>query len=60
MKKVLFLIAIGVAVGYWWGWKDAQVNQEDVITRLVQQAGGKTRASIKSDADQTMDSLERH
>lgn len=60
MRKVLVLLAIGVALGYWWGWTDAQVNQQDVVTRMVNRAGGKTRASIKANADQTMDSLESH
>lgn len=60
MRKFLLLVAIGVALGYWWGWSDAQVNQEDVVTRMVNRAGGKTRSSLKADADQTMDSLERH
>mgnify|MGYP001549786512 FL=1 len=60
MRKFLLLVAIGVALGYWWGWSDAQVNQEDVVTRMVNRAGGKTRSSLKNDADQTMDSLERH
>ena len=58
MRKFLLLVAIGVALGYWWGWSDAQVNQEDVVTRMVNRAGGKTRSSLKNDADQTMDSLE--
>lgn len=60
MRKVLVLLAIGVLVGYWWGWTDAQVNQEDVVTRMVNRAGGKTRSSVKANADQTMDSLEQH
>jgi hypothetical protein len=60
MRKVVLLLAIGVALGYWLGWSDAQVNQDDVVTRLVTRAGGKTRSSLKSNADQTMDSLERH
>lgn len=56
----MILLALGVALGYWWGWTDAQVNQDDVVTRLVNRAGGKTRSSITSNADKTMDSLERH
>ncbi|HEY7878000.1 MAG TPA: hypothetical protein VIC55_07235 [Gemmatimonadaceae bacterium] len=60
MRKVLILLALGVVVGYWWGWTDAQVNQEDVVTRMVNRAGGKTRSSVKANTDQTMDSLEQH
>jgi len=57
--KVLLVLAVGLALGYSWGWRDAQLHDEDVVTRLVHQAGGKTRASVRSDADHTMDSLER-
>ena len=60
MRKVLILLALGAALGYWWGWTDAQVNQDDVVTRLVNRAGGRTRSSVTSNADRTMDSLEKH
>lgn len=60
MRKVLVLLALGIALGYWLGWTDAQTHQEDLVTRLVNQAGGGARASLKGNADQTMDSLETH
>jgi len=59
MRKALVLIAIGVAVGYAWGWRDAQVNDDDIVTRIVSQVGGSTRADLKNDPDHLLDSLQR-
>jgi hypothetical protein len=59
MRKVLVLVAIGVALGYTWGWRDAQMNEKDVVTRIVSQVGGSTRADLKNDPDHLLDSLQR-
>ncbi|HEX7942906.1 MAG TPA: hypothetical protein VF488_13930 [Gemmatimonadaceae bacterium] len=60
MKKALVLLVIGVAVGYWWGYRDARTYDTDVVTRMIHQAGGKTRESVKSNTDRLMDSVEGH
>ncbi len=59
MRKALVLLAIGVALGYAWGWRDAQTNDDDVVTRIVSQVGGSTRADLKNDPDHLLDSLSR-
>jgi hypothetical protein len=59
MRKALLLLAIGVALGYTWGWRDAQVNDRDVVSRIVSQVGGSTRGELGNDPDQLLDSLER-
>lgn len=59
MRKALILIAIGIAVGYAWGWRDAQVNDDDIVTRIVSQVGGSTRADLRNDPDHMLDSLTR-
>jgi hypothetical protein len=59
MKKVLVLLAIGVALGYTWGWRDAHINEENVVTRIVSQVGGSTRGDLKNDPDHLLDSLSR-
>ncbi|HEU4584152.1 MAG TPA: hypothetical protein VFR95_00305 [Gemmatimonadaceae bacterium] len=59
MKKVLVLLAIGVALGYTWGWRDAHVNDRDVVTRIVSQVGGSTRGNLKNNPDHMLDSLSR-
>jgi hypothetical protein len=59
MKKALFLLVVGVALGYWLGFTDAQGHNENVAVRLINQVGGKTRSTVKSNTDQALDSLER-
>jgi hypothetical protein len=60
MRKALLLLAIGVALGYTWGWRDAQVNDLDIVSRVVSQVGGNARAELRNDPDHLLDSLERH
>jgi hypothetical protein len=59
MRKALVLLAIGVALGYTWGWRDAHVNDNDIVTRIVSQVGGSTRGNLKNDPDHMLDSLSR-
>ncbi len=59
MRKALVLLAIGVALGYAWGWRDAQVNETDIVSRIVSQVGGSTRGELKNDPDHMLDSLSR-
>jgi hypothetical protein len=59
MRKALVLIAIGVALGYSWGWRDAQTNDNDIVSRIVSQVGGSTRGDLKNDPDHLLDSLQR-
>lgn len=60
MKKILVLLTIGVVAGYWLGFKDAQSNTDNVVTRLINHTGGKTRNHVRSNADGLMDSVESH
>lgn len=60
MRKTLLLLAIGTALGYWWGFKDAQINERDVVSRIVSQVGGSTRGDMRNDTDHLMDSVEKH
>ncbi len=59
MRKALVLLAIGVALGYTWGWRDAHINDNDVVTRIVSQVGGSTRGNLKNNPDHMLDSLSR-
>ena len=51
MFKLLFILAIGVAIGYGYGWKDAQQHDKNVAERLVDHIGGETRERMGNDAD---------
>jgi hypothetical protein len=59
MRKALVLLAIGVALGYTWGWRDAHINENDVVSRIVSQVGGNTRGELRNDPDRMLDSLSR-
>lgn len=59
MRKAIVLVALGVALGYTWGWRDAHLNENDVVTRIVSQVGGSTRSELKNDPDRMLDSLSR-
>ncbi len=51
MFKLLFILAIGVAIGYGYGWKDAQQHDKNVAERLVEHIGGETRERLGNDVD---------
>ena len=58
MPMKLVLLLIGLAAGYSLGFKDAQVNKEDVVSRTVdrlRQRGDK----YSNDIDGQMDKLEK-
>ena len=59
MTKILSLLLVGVALGYWLGFNDAQLNNENIAVRLINQAGGRTRETVKSNPDRALDSLEK-
>jgi len=57
MPMKLILLLIGLAAGYSFGFKDAQVHKEDVVSRTVdrlRQRGDK----YSNDIDGQMDKLE--
>jgi len=59
MLKIVFILAVGFAAGYSFGWKDAQQNSEDVVTRIVERVGGSAREKYKTDVDAQMERLEK-
>jgi hypothetical protein len=50
MKSIL-LLAVGLAAGYTFGFKDAQTHDSPIVTRLVEQAGGSARGKYSNDID---------
>lgn len=51
MFKLLFILAIGVAIGYGYGWKDAQIHEKAIYERLVDKIGGSNRDLVRNDID---------
>lgn len=53
MFKFFVILALGIAIGYGYGWKDAQVNVKNIAERMVDRIGGETKDMMSSDADKT-------
>ncbi len=51
MLKYLVILAVGVAMGYSYGWKDAQANTKHVAERVLDRIGGETRERMGNDVD---------
>lgn len=59
MMKYVFILAIGLAVGYGYGFSDAKVNRKSIVTRLVERVGGSNRDEFRNDIDGRMDKAGR-
>jgi hypothetical protein len=60
MFKFLVILALGMAIGYSYGWKDAQKNDQPITERLVARIGGDNKKNMDSDVDARMRDVERH
>ncbi len=59
MGRIFFLILVGVCIGYLYGWRDAQANDDPAYTRALAKVGGSTRGLVQSDVDAQMNAVER-
>lgn len=59
MFKYLVILSIGVAIGYSYGWKDAQVNTQHVAERLVERIGGDNKKNMNADIDAKMREVDK-
>ena len=51
MMKFILVLAVGVAVGYGVGFRDAQVNDRTVVARMIERVGGSNRQNFDNDLD---------
>ena len=58
MFKYLVILAVGVAIGNGYGWKDAQANEKNVAERVVDRIGGETRERMENDVDKRFQSAD--
>jgi hypothetical protein len=58
MFKYIAILALGIAIGYSYGWKDAQQHTEHVAERLVARIGGGSRDDVRTDVDAKMRQVE--
>lgn len=59
MFKLILVLALGVVIGYHYGWSDAQVNDKPVAERMLDQVGGKTREAMGNDVDKKLGQLDK-
>jgi hypothetical protein len=59
MFKLLLLLALGVVIGYHYGWSDAQVNDKRIGERVLDRLGGQTRNAMANDVDKQLGVLEK-
>ena len=52
--RYIVLLVVGLAVGYFGGWQDAQTHKQNIVERLVGRAGGATRGKYGTNIDSTM------
>lgn len=58
MFKLLFLLLLGFAAGYSYGFKDSKEHDEDVVTRTIERIGGSARGKYNQDLDAQLQRVE--
>lgn len=58
MFKFLFILAIGIVLGYGYGWSDALTHDKAIHERIVERIGGDNRERVSADIDAKMDAAE--
>ncbi|MCU0635785.1 MAG: hypothetical protein MUE41_13000, partial [Gemmatimonadaceae bacterium] len=59
MLKYILVLAVGVAIGYGYGWQDAQTHEAHIAERFVQQIGGEVKGEVDGSVDSRMDRVSR-
>lgn len=59
MFKYVFVLVVGISIGYFYGFDDAKKNDENVVARTVERVGGKNRGQYNNDVDKRMEALEK-
>lgn len=58
MLKFVFVLTVGIAIGYFYGFDDAKKNDENVVSRVVDRVGGSNRGKYGNDIDKKMEAVE--
>jgi hypothetical protein len=51
MLRVIVLLIVGIAIGYFLGFGDAQSHDDNIVKRLVSRAGASARGGVNNDID---------
>ena len=50
MAKYLFILLLGVTIGYGYGWSDALVHEKHVVDRTLERINTTARVRVSSDS----------
>ena len=59
MLRIFLILAIGAAIGYGYGFRDAQKHEQTVVSRVLERLGGNARQYSSNDVDAQMQRAER-
>jgi hypothetical protein len=59
MFRVLLILFVGIAIGYFMGFGDAQTHDKNVIGRTIERIGGSSRDKVGNDIDARYDKVGR-
>ena len=54
MFKFCVILSFGLALGYSYGWKDAQTHDKHVAERMIERIGGDNKENFSGDIDSHM------
>jgi hypothetical protein len=57
MLRVICILGIGIAIGYFVGFGDAQTHEKNIIGRTIERVGGSARDRVGNDIDARYDKV---
>ena len=57
MKMFAFALALGISIGYFYGFADARKHRQNVVSRTVAKVGGKNRENFRNDIDKRTENV---
>jgi hypothetical protein len=58
MLRIVFLLFVGIVIGYFIGFSDAQKYDENIVKRVVARVGGAAaRSGVSNDIDRKYDKV---
>lgn len=59
MLRTILAIVVGVAIGYFVGFNDAQKNTDHIVKRVINNTGGGLRGNVSESPDAQLEKVSR-
>jgi hypothetical protein len=59
MFRVIFILLVGITIGYFIGFRDAETHDKNIIGRTIDRVGGSARDNVGNDIDKKYDKIGR-